>query len=85
MVMEHYQSKSNFDVVLLLLIMLLAIPSPAAAYIDPNTGNIIFQILFPIITAIATGYLLCKNVIRRKLKALKMRFHKKSHAENQNE
>jgi hypothetical protein len=46
---------------------ILIFPNVALAYIDPNTGNIIFQILFPILTVITTSYLLCKNFIRRKI------------------
>jgi hypothetical protein len=54
-------------VVSLVLDGVLTLPREALAYIDPNTGNLIFQILFPIFTAIATGYLICKNAIRRKI------------------
>jgi hypothetical protein len=63
---------------LLLIDLILFRPATALAYLDPNTGNIIFQILFPIITAVATGYLFCKNAIRRKINALKDRFKAKS-------
>ncbi|MGB8993405.1 MAG: hypothetical protein WCD80_15220 [Desulfobaccales bacterium] len=71
--MEYFKSKFGLEVFFFLLILLLGIPSSALAYIDPNTGNIIFQILFPIITAVVTGYLICKNAIRRKLNSLKAR------------
>ena len=54
-------------VVSLILDGILIFPNVAIAYIDPNTGNIIFQILFPIFTVIATTYLLCKNYLRRKI------------------
>jgi hypothetical protein len=49
----------------------LALPSPVWAYIDPNTGNLIFQILFPVITFITTALLFFKNSIRRLIVALK--------------
>jgi len=78
MVMNYGNRKFGSKVFFLLLILLLGIPSSALAYIDPNTGNIIFQILFPIITAIVTGYLFCKNAISRKFNALKARLGKKS-------
>ncbi len=45
--------------------LLLGASSPAFAYIDPNTGNLIYQILLPIITVITTACLFFKNKIRR--------------------
>jgi hypothetical protein len=71
MVMAYVKNTFGVKVCFFLLILLLGIPSSALAYIDPNTGNIIFQILFPIITAVVTGCLFCKNAIRRKLNSLK--------------
>ena len=38
-------------------------PSIAHAYIDPNTGGYVFQILFPIISLIAAIYLFCKKQV----------------------
>ena len=65
----------NGKVVLLVLSIVLdgvfIFPRIALAYIDPNTGNLIFQILFPIFTLATTGYLICKNAIRKKLYSLK--------------
>jgi hypothetical protein len=78
MIMDYRSNKIGLKIFLFLLVLLLGIPSTALAYIDPNTGNIIFQILFPIITALVTGYLFCKNAISRKFKALKARLGKKS-------
>jgi hypothetical protein len=40
-------------------------PSYALAYVDPNTGGYVFQIFFPIVSAIAAGYLFFKNQIRK--------------------
>lgn len=40
-------------------------PSNAFAYIDPNAGGYIFQALFPILTAVAAGYLFFKNGIKK--------------------
>jgi hypothetical protein len=82
MIMDYRSRKIGLKFFLFLLILLLGIPSTALAYIDPNTGNLIFQILFPIITAIVTGYLLCKNYIARKFKALMARLGKQSCKEN---
>lgn len=38
---------------------------PAFAYIDPNTGGMILQMLAPIIAAIAGAWLFAKDYIRR--------------------
>jgi len=40
-------------------------PSTAHAYVDPNTGGYIFQLLFPALSALATIGVFCKNGIRR--------------------
>ena len=75
----------HFKVLVFILSLLVLIPAPAAAYIDPNTGNIIFQILFPIITAVVAGYLFLKNAIRRKLGSFKKNLREKSPEKNQND
>lgn len=85
LLMKYFKSKYGFKVFFFLLILLLGIPSSALAYIDPNTGNIVFQILFPIITAVVTGYLFCKNAICRKLNSLKARLAAKSCKKNQDD
>lgn len=58
-------------VLALVLYACLALTSPAWAYLDPNTGNLIFQILFPILTFITTALLFFKKSIRRFIVALK--------------
>jgi hypothetical protein len=80
--MDNRNRKFSLKIILFLFMLLLGIPSTALAYVDPNTGNLIFQILFPIITAIVTGYLFCKSAISRKFKALKARLGKKSCKQN---
>jgi hypothetical protein len=60
--------------VVFVLEVVLGFPARAGAYTDPNLGNLVFQILFPIITVLTTGYLLCKNYIKRKVTALINRF-----------
>lgn len=47
------------------LILILAPVTPAFAYMDPNTGNLIFQILLPVITVITTACIFFKNKVRR--------------------
>ena len=59
-----------FLVVVFVLEVILGFPALAGAYTDPNLGNLVFQILFPIITVLSTGYLLCKKYIKRKVTAL---------------
>jgi hypothetical protein len=83
--MNYSKRKLAVKIFFCLSILLLGMPSSALAYIDPNTGNIIFQILFPIITAIVTGYLFCKSAISRKFNALKARLGKKSCNKNNGE
>ncbi len=56
--------------------MVLCLPAPAGAYTDPNLGNLVYQILFPIITVLSMGYLFCRNYIKRKLASLKKRLRK---------
>jgi len=50
-------------------------PSTVFAYIDPNTGGYVFQILFPIISAITAVLLFFKNqavsVIKRVIALVK--------------
>jgi hypothetical protein len=51
--------------------IIFAFPGMAFAYTDPNTGNLIFQILFPLITIVSTGYLVCRNFLKRKFASWK--------------
>lgn len=46
-------------------IILLAIPATAYAYIDPNVGGWLYQLLFPLLIAIAGAWAL----LRQKIKA----------------
>lgn len=57
----------------MVLEMVLDFPANAYAYTDPNLGNVIFQVLFPIITGISVGYLVCKNYLKRKFASFKKR------------
>jgi len=56
--------------------MICAFPMPAGAYTDPSVGNLIFQILFPVITVLGMGYLILKDFIKKKFTSLKKRFKK---------
>lgn len=47
----------------LILLLQTVGPDAACAYIDPNTGGYIFQLLFPIISAVAGLYLFFKKQI----------------------
>jgi hypothetical protein len=60
-----------FYVFVFILEAVLGFPTPAGAYTDPNLGNLVFQILFPIITIISTGFLIFRNYIKRKVTSLK--------------
>lgn len=48
-----------------LWLLVFFVPLPASAYIDPNTGGMILQMLAPIIAAIAGAWLFAKDYIRR--------------------
>ena len=39
------------------------IPSRVEAYIDPNTGGYVFQLLFPIVSGIAAAYIFFKRQV----------------------
>jgi hypothetical protein len=45
------------------------IPTPAAAYIDPNTGGMLFQILAPLTAFVVSVWLMakekCSAIVRR--------------------
>jgi hypothetical protein len=48
---------------LMVLLIVLGLPGQADAYVDPNTGGYIFQILFPIVSAIVAAFLFFKSQI----------------------
>lgn len=48
-----------------LFLSVLAVPSVAWAYIDPNTGGMIFQMLAPILAAIAGAWIMARDYIKR--------------------
>ena len=45
-------------------------PSQAWAYVDPNASGYIFQLLFPIITAIGAGFVFLRQKIANLLKRM---------------
>lgn len=45
-------------------LVLLILPFPAYAYVDPNAGGILFQILFPVLVAIAAVWAVFKEKLR---------------------
>ena len=54
------------------------IASDAYAYVDPNTGGYVFQILFPIVSAITAGYIFFKTQIKRAIGRMVEMFRKNS-------
>lgn len=50
-----------------LFVLSSALPSVCYAYVDPTTGGYIFQLLFPIISAVAAILLFFRNGVRRAL------------------
>lgn len=49
----------------IVFLSVLTLPSVAWAYIDPNTGGMIFQMLAPILAAIAGAWVMAKDYIKR--------------------
>lgn len=43
------------------IVLLMLLPTAAFAYIDPNTGGYVFQMLFPVFSVIAAVFLFFKN------------------------
>ncbi len=62
---------------LMILAPVVLFPSHACAYIDPNTGGYVFQILFPVLSAIAGLFLFCRNFIKQLFVRLFSIFRKK--------
>jgi len=54
----------KIKIVLSVLCLGIVYPLPVFAYVDPGTGGYVFQILFPIITALTAGYLFLKDRIK---------------------
>jgi hypothetical protein len=48
---------------LLLLMLWLSLCSPAQAYVDPNAGGMLFQLLAPVMAAIVGGWLFLRRWI----------------------
>jgi len=46
------------------LLLLAVSPLPALAYIDPNTGGMIFQVLAPILAMITSAWLFLRDRIK---------------------
>ena len=51
-------------VLLLAVSFVVADAADAFAYVDPNTGGYVFQLLFPIISIIAFAYLFLKRQVK---------------------
>jgi hypothetical protein len=50
----------------ILLVSLLALtPATACAYIDPNAGGLLYQLLFPLIAGIVSVYVFLKQWVVR--------------------
>ena len=68
---------SVLSLFLMMLASVVLFPSLAGAYIDPNTGGYVFQILFPVLSAIAGMFLFFRNTIKQLFGRLFRKFHKK--------
>jgi hypothetical protein len=47
------------------LLALMLLSAPAYAYIDPNSGGLLFQLLTPIFVVIAAGFTFAKRLVKR--------------------
>ena len=56
-------------------------PAEAYAYIDPNIGGYIFQILFPLLCAVSTILLFCRNGVRKVLAFIRRIFRRDSYTD----
>lgn len=62
---------------IMMFIIVVLFPSLSIAYVDPNTGGYVFQILFPVLSAIAGMFLFFRNYIKQIVRRLLSKFHKK--------
>jgi hypothetical protein len=77
--MRRTAIKKSYVLSLFLMILtpVVLFPTTAGAYIDPNTGGYVFQILFPVLSAIAGMFLFFRNFIKQLFVRLFSLFHKK--------
>jgi hypothetical protein len=52
---------------LALFVLILGIPANAFAYIDPNTGGYVFQVLFPLVSAVLAGFVFFRDKVKKLL------------------
>ena len=55
---------------LMIVTLLLAMPGSAWAYIDPNAGGMLFQLLAPLFAAVVGGWLFLRRWISEQLRQL---------------
>lgn len=60
----------------LLFPVLTLASAPAHAYIDPNAGGWLFQLLTPVLTAVLGGWLVLRRWIAAKVRSLLERFRR---------
>lgn len=48
-----------------LILVLAVIPVPAFAYIDPNAGGLLFQILTPLLAVLGAGIVFAREQVSR--------------------
>ena len=56
--------------VLLTVVLLLWLPPSAWAYIDPNAGGMLFQLLAPLFAAVVGGWLFLRRWITEQMRRL---------------
>ncbi|WP_027184003.1 hypothetical protein [Desulfovibrio inopinatus] len=78
--MTRFVARKTMLAGLATLVVMLVEVVPAYAYVDPNLGNAIFQILFPVLTVLSTVLLVFRNSVRRVFHSIKSLFTRNSSA-----
>ena len=60
-IMTSIGSRAPLATLAAVLTLCLTAPAPALAYIDPNAGGMLYQMLFPLLAAIVGGWTLLRN------------------------
>ena len=54
-----------------LLLVLILLPMDCSAYVDPNAGGLLFQLLAPLLAAIAGGFMFLRRWIAQAFRRLR--------------
>ncbi len=60
------------------MLVITLVPAIAFAYVDPNTGGYVFQVLFPVLSAVAACFVFFKKQVSALLRKIARLFSRKS-------